>query len=213
VQGESELNTITVETMIKSICKLLFFFSIGGLFSSCSASYQGAQFVNPEIELDGDYYVMTKDEVKHSYSGIDASDLIKKKKFVLSESESYPVSEVIGYKAIYSQYGRKKNVVKVFRKIEGLYSARWVKGRINVYNWSDSYTATDGKAHGVNKFFAQKGESGPMVQLIPQNGKKELYEMMKDYEPSKLLLDEYIAGGKTISIDKIVKAINTYNNR
>lgn len=150
---------------------------------------------------------MTKDSVKHKYSGVDGFSLIKKKKFILNENESYPVSDVIGYKCIYKRYGNVKNFVLEYSLVDGEFVPKYVPGRINVF---DSTQLMMGYDKNVSKhyYYLQKGDAGEIVELTVENAKTKIYDMLKDYAPSKNIMD---SNGS--SFQAVVDAVNAYNIR
>jgi len=184
---------------------------VGTLLISCAVAYSGLKFSNPGDNMAKEDFVQTKDGQIHKFSGIKSKDLIKKNHFVISESEKYPAADVISFRVGGDEY----------RRVEGGFTARKiVYGRINVYLNSSSYSvigetnAGGGqRVHSADRYYVQKGENSEPVFLIPQNAKKEIYNMLSDYQPSKDIMDKYLKGSNHTSMSKVVDAINAYNMR
>jgi len=176
---------------------------------SCAVSYTALKFSNPEDNSPTEDFILTKDGQVHKFSGIKESSLIKKNYFVISESEKYPSANVISYKVGGNEY----------RRIEGFTAKKIVNGRINVYLNSSSYTVVGEtnagggpRSHSSNRYYVQKGKNEP-IMLIPQYAKKEIYNMLSDFQPSKDIMDKYLKSANQISMSKVVDAINVYNIR
>jgi hypothetical protein len=147
---------------------------------------------------------MTKDSVKHFYDGIDGFKLHKKGMYVLSDKESYVDDEVIGYKAIFKRYGGAKNYILEFSKINGAMVPKYYPGRINVFEYIDLM-----KGDVAPRFYyLQKGDRAPIIELTKENANTFIYDMLKDYEPSKSIMDKKGNGFKAVE-----EAVNAYNIR
>ena len=173
------------------------------IFSSSHsyAQWENLQFLNSNKLEEGDYYIMTKDSVKHPYSNIDGFKLIKNNKFFISKEEKYPISSVIAYKAIYKRYGNVKNFVQEYKLIDGELVQQTVFGKINVYTLIELL----GSASRTT-YYLQKGNNGIAVQMTRKILDTLIYDMLKDFEPSKVLMDK-----KNRKIDDVVDAVNLYN--
>ncbi len=179
------------------------------LFLISSSSFcqaVGLKFKNLGKLPEGDYYVMTKDSVKHNYTDIDGFRLIKRKKFVLSETESYPVAEVIAYKAIYKRYGNIKNYVLEYKLLDGSLLPKYVVGRINVFYDLELLMGASNVTR--RSYYLQKGDEGIPVELTKENAETLIYDMIKDYEPAKIIMDK-----NKKSFGNVVDAVNEYNGR
>lgn len=193
--------------------KYLIVIVIAVVFISCAASYSGLKFKSPPAieRIDTNYYVMTSDGVKHSFSEEDKLT-ITNKTFALKNNVSFPSSDVIGYK-----YNYKKGTMWVseYRRVgKKTFAKKIINGSINVYTYLNMYTSgMDNRAHGTTQYYVQKGESMEPIMLIPQNAKGAIYEWLSDYDPSRKIMDDYLKKKKIIDLKEVVEAINAYNNR
>jgi hypothetical protein len=195
--------------MIFSVEKILlvFILLIGGMKAALSQIRLNVilKFKTDSILPAEKYYVMTKDSVKHYYDGIDGFNLYKKHRYVLGNSESYAEEDVIGYKAIFKRYGGAKNYVLEHSRINGAMVPKYTPGRINVFEYLDLLVADK---FAPRYYYLQKGEKGPIVELNKENAKTVIYDMLKDYEPSKTIMDT-----KGSSFKAVEEAVNAYNIR
>ena len=164
------------------------FLSFSQATVNCFENYDNGD----KIRVD---YILTKDSIMHKFP-----DGIKRTwqrfgKLKISKTEEYKYTDMLAFQMGETNYRVIGNTI--FRRV--------VSGKINVFQ----STAPD---PGQPPLFLQKGNSNELVHFDAKKSKNEIYNLLKDNEKARIVVDGYVNDSKKLSDCKLASAVNAYNS-